>query len=114
MALGGYQGWDRVLTPEKLADLVTNGTVRFFLIGGGGFAGNGGPGGGPNGGSGNTPSGGNGRIQGGSSQDATADLTAWVRSSCSAVPVDAWQSGNTSGGRGFGGQQLYDCAPEQS
>ena len=32
MALGGYQGWDRVVTPTSLAQLVTKGTVRFFYL----------------------------------------------------------------------------------
>jgi hypothetical protein len=97
MALGGYQGWDRILTPEQLAGLVADGTVRFFYLSGGGAlpGGFGGPGG----------------------QDATADLTVWVRASCTAVPAQAWQSGPTAAGssgfgRGFAaqGQQLYDCA----
>ena len=101
MALGGYQGWDRILTPERLANLVTQGTVRFFLVGSGGGPGFGG--GGPRGGN---------QIPGGSSQDATGDLTAWVQASCAAVPVTAWQAGDAAGGRNPGGLQLYDCAPE--
>ena len=32
MALGGYQGWDRVLTPTSLAKLVADGAVRFFYL----------------------------------------------------------------------------------
>ena len=46
------------------------------------------------------------------SQDATADLTAWVQSSCATVPASAWQGtrGTTTGGFGQGQQQLYDCA----
>ena len=57
-----------------------------------------------------------------------ADLTAWVRSSCTVVPPETWQAsaadqtdqpaaGQGRGGpgnRGLGSQQLYDCAPEQS
>lgn len=31
MALGSYQGWDRILTPDQLAALVKEGTVRFLL-----------------------------------------------------------------------------------
>jgi 4-amino-4-deoxy-L-arabinose transferase-like glycosyltransferase len=113
MALGGYQGWDRILTPDKLAELVSSGTVRFFLIGGGGGPGGGFGGPGPFGGGGG-PNGGDGRIPGGSSQDATADLTAWVRASCTLVPAETWQSGTPSSSRGPGNQQLYDCAPGQS
>jgi 4-amino-4-deoxy-L-arabinose transferase-like glycosyltransferase len=32
MALGGYSGTDRILTPERLVNLIENGTVRFFLL----------------------------------------------------------------------------------
>jgi 4-amino-4-deoxy-L-arabinose transferase-like glycosyltransferase len=35
MAMGGFLGSDPILTPEDLARDVANGTVRFFLIGGG-------------------------------------------------------------------------------
>src|SRR5205085_7896190 len=34
MALGGYQGWDRILTPLELAQQVTDGVVRFFWLSG--------------------------------------------------------------------------------
>lgn len=34
MALGGYQGWDRILTPDQLATLVKEGTIRFFYLSG--------------------------------------------------------------------------------
>jgi 4-amino-4-deoxy-L-arabinose transferase-like glycosyltransferase len=81
MALGGYQGWDRILDPPRLASLVQQDAVRFFLLssslGNRGFGG---------------------------SQDATADLSAWVQSNCSVVPSSTWQ------GRSSGGLQLYDCA----
>lgn len=95
LALGGYQGWDRIITPTELAGLVRAGGVRFFLLEGtgGGFGGG---------------------------QDATADLTAWVRASCAAVPAERWQTAPTSASGGTpapgpqpgGGQsqQLYDCA----
>lgn len=36
MALGGYTGSDPILTTSQLAALVANGTVRYFLLGGGG------------------------------------------------------------------------------
>ena len=32
MALGGYQGWDRILTPPELSQIVANGDVRFFYL----------------------------------------------------------------------------------
>jgi 4-amino-4-deoxy-L-arabinose transferase-like glycosyltransferase len=81
MALGGYQGWDRILDPAQLASLVQQDAVRFFLLssslGNRGFGG---------------------------SQDATADLSAWVQSNCSVVSSATWQ------GRSSNGLQLYDCA----
>jgi 4-amino-4-deoxy-L-arabinose transferase-like glycosyltransferase len=100
MALGGYQGWDRVLTPVRLAALVREGPVRYFYI-------NAGPG------TDTIPGG----IDGwGSSQDATVDLLAWVRTSCTLVTPDLWgaESGRR-GGQDQRGQQLYDCgAPATS
>jgi hypothetical protein len=41
------------------------------------------------------------------SLDATADLAAWVRTSCSAVPASRWQA---VASRADSGIQLYDCA----
>jgi hypothetical protein len=32
MTLGGYQGWDRILTPHQIAGIVSRGLVRFFLL----------------------------------------------------------------------------------
>jgi len=101
MALGGYQGWDRILTPEQLARDVADGVVRFFWIGGGG------PGTGRGGGRGNGPSPSDGQIPASSSQDATADLLAWVRARCTVVPAAQWQT--VSGRADPTGQQLYDC-----
>jgi hypothetical protein len=96
LALGGYQGWDRILTPAQLASLVRAGMVRFFYLNG-------------NAGRGFNTGGVAGAAE---SQDATADLTAWVQSSCATVPASAWQgtSGTTTAGFGQGQQQLYDCA----
>src|SRR5262249_15609217 len=120
MALGGYQGWDRILTPSQLAHLVANGTVRFFYLqagdtglGGQGFGGQFGQG-----------------ATGGASSVANQlagtndDLITWVQTSCKAVSASAWQtstgagnaaSGSQAGGAGAGffgrgGLQLYDCA----
>jgi hypothetical protein len=127
MALGGFSGADRIVTPRDLSRLVSNGTVRFFLLnsfspramnrdalppqirafiegrGGRGF------GGGQNG-----------------------DLVQWVSANCAVVPSNLWQPaatrspdgagspstgarGSGPGGFGFfgpggGGEQLYDCA----
>jgi len=113
MAMGGFGGGDPILTTNQLAQLVANGTVRFFLLnsfqGGrelppsvlenipeqyrnffrGGFGG-----------------------FGGFRQSA---LTSWVTSHCTVVPTSLWQStpsSSTTGGvfgRG-GASQLYDCA----
>jgi len=101
MALGGYQGWDRILTPEQLARDAADGVVRFFWIGGGG------PGTGRGGGQGNGPGPSDGQIPASSSQDATADLLAWVRARCTVVPAAQWQT--VSGRADPTGQQLYDC-----
>jgi hypothetical protein len=134
MALGGFSGADRIVTPSDLSRLVSDGTVRFFLLnsfspravnldalppqiraliegrGGRGF---GGFGGGQNG-----------------------DLVQWVSANCAVVPSSLWQPaatqspggagspstggrGSGTGGFGFlgprgGGEQLYDCARRPS
>jgi 4-amino-4-deoxy-L-arabinose transferase-like glycosyltransferase len=91
MAMGGFSGSDPILTTQSVAQLVANGTVRFFLLsGGGGFGG--GPGGGQ------------------------SSVTSWVTSHCTTVPTAQWQSqsqgqqGGFGGGPGGGAQQLYDCS----
>lgn len=89
LALGGYQGWDRIYTPTQLPQLVASHTVRFFYISSsaaGSFA------------PGNA-----------TSLDSTnADLATWIRTNCTAVATSLWQSTTTSAQRG-GGMQLYDC-----
>jgi len=85
MTLGGYQGWDRILTRTQLAHAVSQGTVRFFLIsgtGGGGFP-------------------------GAAQADANAALTQWITAQCTAVPSSAYQT--SSGGPGSSPGTLYDC-----
>jgi hypothetical protein len=110
MALGGYQGWDRILTPERLATLVSDGVVRFFWINGGGGPGGGsGPGNGPGRGQGVGPGQPDGPGLVSSSQDATGDLLAWVRARCEVVPPDTWQATGSGGRADPRGQQLYDC-----
>lgn len=86
MAMGGFTGSDPILTTTRVAQLVNDGTVRYFLLGGAG------PGGG------------------------ASSVTQWVTSSCTAVPSSAYQSSTgttsaaTGGGFSFGGAQtLYDC-----
>ena len=83
LALGGYQGWDRILTPQGLAALVASGEVRYFYLGAAQAIRSG--------------------TAGASSQDATAGLAAWVRANCATVALNATQ-GTVQG------QQLYDCA----
>ena len=83
MAMGGFSGTDPILTVDSVAQLVKNGTVRYFLLGGGG------PG---------------GRFEG------QASAMQWVTSSCSVVPSSAYQASTASSRGGFGGAQaLYDC-----
>ncbi len=83
MALGGFSGGDPILTTSQLATLVKNGTVRYFLLGGG-F---GGPGGGQQ-----------------------SSLTTWVTKNCTVVPGSQWQSTSTSTNSGpDGNNQLYVC-----
>jgi hypothetical protein len=109
MALGGFTGGDPILTTRQLAQLVSQGTIRFFLISGGGSSGG---------------------IMRGNGQ-----LTQWVQQSCKVVSQQLWSSGQNSGafppsgngtqppsgsgqqpgsGVGPGGlsgqQQLYDCS----
>jgi hypothetical protein len=84
LALGGYQGWDRILTPDALASLVQGGVVRFFYLAS--ASGRGGPDAG---------------------LDATADLVSWVTARCAAVPSSTWASGPATAD---GGMQLYACS----
>jgi 4-amino-4-deoxy-L-arabinose transferase-like glycosyltransferase len=81
MALGGFSGSDPILTTAQLQALIANGTVRYFVLGGGGFGG--GPGG-------------------------SSSATSWVTTTCTAISSSEW-SGSGSGSQG-GGLQLYDCA----
>ncbi len=120
MSLGGYQGWDKIVTPTRLAALVKNETVRYFYIaangGGNGFGSFGDFGGsrGLAGGTLNTQS---------ASTDQTGNLTTWVAAHCSVVPTSKYATtvktattgkiATTTGAGGFsrgGGTQLYDCA----
>ncbi|HEX9135153.1 MAG TPA: glycosyltransferase family 39 protein [Ktedonobacteraceae bacterium] len=114
MALGGFGGSDPILTAEQLAALVSQGTVRYFLLGSFRDGGQpppqfledipeqfrdrfgdrfGGPGG-----------------FGGGQQGA---LTSWVTQHCTVVPASQWQSSasTTQNAPGpVGANQLYDCA----
>jgi 4-amino-4-deoxy-L-arabinose transferase-like glycosyltransferase len=100
LALGGYQGWDRILTPAQLAAMVSSGEIRFFYISGSiGTVGQ---------------RVGTNATNSASSTDGTSDLTAWVQSTCTVVPSATYTTtGAAATGNAFGGGgqlQLYDCA----
>jgi 4-amino-4-deoxy-L-arabinose transferase-like glycosyltransferase len=108
MAMGGFSGSDPILTTSQLAQLVSNGTVRFFMTGGAGrgggfniddlpaqyrdiareFAGRGGAGG-----------------FGGFGGQST--LSTWVTQHCKQVPKNLWSTLQSSSNSG---SQLYDCS----
>jgi 4-amino-4-deoxy-L-arabinose transferase-like glycosyltransferase len=88
MSLGGFQGSDPTTNAAGIAQMVNDGTVRYFLLDGGGMGG-----------------------RGGSQQ-----VTSWVTANCQVVDSQLWSSGtaNTSGntfGRGGTGT-LYVCSPK--
>jgi len=79
LPMGGFSGSVPEPTLARVKQLVTTGQLRFFMLGGGGFAGPGGLG-----------------TQGGGE---TAQIEAWVESSCHAVQVPGADSTGT----------LYQC-----
>ena len=83
MALGGFSGSDPILTTSQLASLITNGTVRYFLLNG-----SGGIGAGPGGGQ--------------------SSLTTWVTQHCTTVSASQWQLTASTTSQG-GSSQLYSC-----
>jgi 4-amino-4-deoxy-L-arabinose transferase-like glycosyltransferase len=102
MALGGFVGGDPILTTRQLTQLVSQNTVRFFLLQG--------------------PS---SSLGGGGSFNGIAgrndQLTQWVQQSCKVVPQQLWSSEQNQSpipssnngqqpGSGMPGQQLYDCS----
>jgi hypothetical protein len=98
MALGGYQGWDRIVTPGQLTKLISGNVVRYFYIAAGQPASTmAAPGG-------STHIGAAASV--GSGTDQTTDLTQWVRTQCSAVSSSLWSSSSS----GSGQMQLYSCA----
>jgi 4-amino-4-deoxy-L-arabinose transferase-like glycosyltransferase len=122
MAIGGFSGGDQILTAGTVAELVRDGTVRFFLVGGGpgsggfGFAQRGDA---PDGSArfpgdpdfqqrgspGATPNnqGAGGAVFGGPIGGAGSAIS-WVTQTCTPVPATAI-GGATNG--------LYDCAGAQ-
>lgn len=107
MALGGYQGWDSILSLAQLKAQVAKGTIRFFLL---------------------SDSGGAARFAGGSipgGVDAGLSkvndrLFSWIRSTCTVIPASRYSrtsrqsttrsfAGPTGGPGSQGAGQLYDC-----
>ncbi len=110
MAMGGFSGSDPILTTSQLAQLVSNGTVRFFLTGGAGggrggfnvndlpeqyrdiareFAGRGGGFGGFGG---------------------QSTLSTWVTQHCKQVPKNFWSTLQSTSSSTADASQLYDCS----
>jgi hypothetical protein len=125
MALGGFTGSDPILDAQKVATLVSNNTIRFFLLSGGRS----------NQQSSNQQSAQNGNNGNNSNQQQPqaggpsgmggpggqqSSVTQWVTTHCSTVPTDQWQAtqSQNQGGQPFGGgpgggsQQLYDCSKQ--
>ena len=92
IALGGFLGSDPVFTTDRLASLVGDGSVRYFLL--------------------MQFPGGAGAIPGGF-PGASSGATSWVTDHCTAVRGTAWQgsaTGTANGGFNFAQlQTLYDC-----
>ncbi|HEX8917989.1 MAG TPA: glycosyltransferase family 39 protein [Chloroflexota bacterium] len=131
MDLGGFLGGDHILSVRQLAADVSRGTVRYFLIGGRGFAVLGGfsarppqnitdggrlipaPRRAPGVGYPRVFNGGPGGALGGR---GNSDLTDWVTSHCTTVPASAYGSASTAPSRGSdfqGAQPLYDCGRQK-
>jgi len=110
MSLGGFSGSDPILNTTSLAKLVSNGTIRFFLLNGRAQTSNQQAAGQNN----NAPSGGPGGGGGGPGGGQNS-ITTWVQNHCTVVPSSEWQNSTSNAGGGFGGpgggnEQLYDCA----
>ncbi|HEU5228193.1 MAG TPA: glycosyltransferase family 39 protein [Ktedonobacteraceae bacterium] len=94
MALGGFSGSDPIVDANKLSAMVTNGTVRYFLLPSFNF-------------NGFSP-----QI-GGFGGGSTREISSWVSTHCTAVPTDQWQTSSTTnptgGFRGITQQTLYSC-----
>ncbi len=111
MTLGGYQGWDKILTPAKLASQVSSGAIRFFLV----PQNTGGPGGGFFGAA-NLGKGIDANLN-----SVNDDLVTWVKAHCAAVPVSAYTTTSATSASGIGAAArggfngggaglLYDCS----
>jgi|GEM_PF-684133 len=111
MAMGGFMGADPILKPDELAELVNDGTVRYFLL--------------------NNPAsfsffGANRATRSGSAHATEITprrnvgffgrgfqngLTTWVTQHCATVPASSWQA--STSGRVGNATALYDCAEKK-
>ena len=108
ISLGGYNGVDPIFTADDLANLVDEGTVRFFLMpdkgsdsdasSPQGAPSRGGPGGGPG-------------PEGGLAHNGSAE---WIENNCEKVPQELWRASSSEGRGGPPGRAraLYDCGAE--
>jgi 4-amino-4-deoxy-L-arabinose transferase-like glycosyltransferase len=121
MSLGGFLGSDPILNTTSLAKLVSNNTIRFFLLNGRAQTPNQQAAGQNNSAPGqNAPGGGPGGPGGGGGPGGQNSVTTWVQNHCTTVPTSEWQNSTSNAGGGFGGfgggpggsgnEQLYDCA----
>lgn len=106
MALGGFSGRDPILTTNRLATLVANGTVRYFLLNNPAFV--------PPFLGRNFPSGTQARALGffGFGQSSLSSLTSWVTQHCTTVSPGEWQTSTSSATKSAvsNSMLLYDCA----
>jgi 4-amino-4-deoxy-L-arabinose transferase-like glycosyltransferase len=88
MAMGGFHGLDPILTPERLAELVAQGRVRFVMLGELSIA---------------------SRLMG--AEAAGRPLADWVRANGKAVDPSRWTESGGGSGRAAR-RELYDLKPE--
>jgi 4-amino-4-deoxy-L-arabinose transferase-like glycosyltransferase len=88
MAMGGFHGLDPILTPERLAELVAQGHVRFVMLGELSIA---------------------SRVMG--AEAAGRPLADWVRANGKAVDPSRWTESGGGSGRAAR-RELYDLKPE--
>lgn len=109
MAMGGFAGADPILTPDSLATLVADGTVRFFLLTNFSrqfpfFA---------QGNRSTDKSSAQSHVPGffGFGRNSQNALTGWVKKHCAAVPASKWQATSNGGKQSSASNltQLYDC-----